>query len=78
MSDDLEIGGPASPPVKDPEARPACFKSTSQECLFVLSVTMAVAMTSFLTGSVTVISSFAGRELNMSTAEITWMGSATQ
>ncbi|KAH7392972.1 major facilitator superfamily domain-containing protein [Pyrenochaeta sp. MPI-SDFR-AT-0127] len=38
---------------------------------------MAVAMTSFLTGSITVMSSFAGRELNMTNAEITWMVAAT-
>ncbi|KAF2797462.1 major facilitator superfamily MFS-1 [Melanomma pulvis-pyrius CBS 109.77] len=38
---------------------------------------MAVAMSSFLVGSVTVISSFAGRDLNMTTAEITWMLAAS-
>jgi hypothetical protein len=71
-----------TPPISDkeidPNARPACFQSTLQECLFVLSVTMAVAMTSFLTGSITVMSSFAGRDLNMSNAEITWMNAASR
>jgi hypothetical protein len=64
-----------APPVsdKDPNARPECFKSTLEECLFVLSVTMAVAMTTFLNGSITVMSSFAGRDLGMTNAEITWM-----
>ncbi|KAF2878522.1 major facilitator superfamily-domain-containing protein [Massariosphaeria phaeospora] len=38
---------------------------------------MAVAMSAFLTGSVTVMSSFAGRDLHMTTAEITWMNAAT-
>jgi len=38
---------------------------------------MAVAMSSFLTGSVTVMSSFVGRDLGMTTAEITWMNSAS-
>lgn len=77
---DAELGDPLSPPIigKDPNARPECFKSTFQECLFVISVTMAVAMTSFLTGSITVMSSFAGRELGMSNAEITWMNAATR
>ena len=42
-----------------------------------LSVTMAVAMAAFLTGSVTVMSSFAGRDLHMTNAEITWMNAAT-
>jgi hypothetical protein len=76
---DPELGKPLTPPIsdKDPNARPECFKSTLQECLFVLSVTMAVAMTSFLTGSITVMSSFAARDLGMSNAEITWMNAAT-
>jgi hypothetical protein len=62
---------------KDPNARPECFKSTLQECLFVVSVTMAVAMSSFLGGAITVMSSFAGRDLGMTNAEITWMNAAT-
>lgn len=63
---------------KDPNTRPTCFASTLQECAFVLSVTMAVAMTSFLTGSITVMASFAGRELDMTNAEVTWMAAATR
>jgi hypothetical protein len=76
---DPELGHALTPPStsKDPNARPDCFRSTLQECLFVMSVTMAVAMTSFLTGSITVMSSFAGRDLGMTTAEITWMNAAT-
>jgi len=76
---DAELGSP-SPPIseRDPNARPECFKSTLQECLFVFSVTMAVAMTSFLSGAITVMSSFAGRELGMTNAEITWMNAATR
>jgi hypothetical protein len=76
MSDDAELGN-SNAPIKDPDARPECFSSTFQECLFVISVTMAVAMTSFLTGSVTVMSSFAGEDLNMTNAEITWMNAAS-
>lgn len=81
MATDPELGIYPSSPVseneeKDPNARPACFKSTFQECLFVLSVTMAVAMTSFLTGAITVMSSFAARDLGMSNAELTWMNAA--
>ena len=53
--------------------RPACFDSTLQEILFVLTTTMAVGMSSFLVGSTTVITSFAGKDLNMSNAEITWI-----
>ncbi|KAF2121300.1 major facilitator superfamily domain-containing protein [Lophiotrema nucula] len=38
---------------------------------------MAVAMTGFLTGSVNVTSSFAARDLGMSTAEVIWMNAAS-
>ncbi|CAK3856111.1 MFS-type transporter [Lecanosticta acicola] len=63
-------------PTRTSNQRPACFTSTFQEILFVLSATMAIAMTSFLAGSVTVTSSFIGRSLGMSTAEVTWIASA--
>ncbi|KAF2168005.1 hypothetical protein M409DRAFT_53340 [Zasmidium cellare ATCC 36951] len=64
-------------PVRTNSARPACFKTTLQEVLFVLTATMAIAMTSFLAGSVTVASSFIGRSLDMTTAQITWISSAS-
>lgn len=81
MTPDPELGSSPPSPIsdrieKDPDARPVCFKSTLQECLFVLSVTMAVAMTSVLTGSITVMSSFAARDLGMTNAQITWMNAA--
>ncbi|KAF2640714.1 hypothetical protein P280DRAFT_325621 [Massarina eburnea CBS 473.64] len=75
--EDAEVGPDDAQPIVDHNARPACFTSTVQECLFVFSVTLAVAMTSFLTGGVTVMSSFAARELNMTNAEVTWMAAAT-
>jgi len=61
----------------DPNKRPECFRSTLQECLFVFTTTMAVGMTTFLMGAVTIISSFVGRDLGMTTAEITWMNAAS-
>ena len=64
-------------PVQTNNVRPACFGSTIQEVLFVLTATMAIAMGSLLTGSITVVSSFVGRDLRMSTAEITWISSAS-
>jgi hypothetical protein len=76
---DAELFAALSQPIsdKDPNARPECFTSTFQECMFIVSVTMAVAMTSFLTGAITVMSSFAARDLGMTNAEITWMNAAT-
>ncbi|CAI6334017.1 unnamed protein product [Periconia digitata] len=72
-----ETGSTTPPTFSDPNARPDVFTSTLQECLCLLSCTLAVAMTSFLTGGVTVMSSFAARELNMTNAEITWMAAST-
>ena len=57
--------------------RPACFKNTLQEVLFVLTATMAIAMGTMAAGSVIVISSFVGKDLNMTTAEVTWIASAS-
>lgn len=64
-------------PVQTNSVRPACFSSTIQEVLFVFTATMAIAMGSLLTGSITVVSSFIGRDLDMTTAEITWISSAS-
>ncbi|KAK3054999.1 hypothetical protein LTR09_004159 [Extremus antarcticus] len=63
--------------VQTNNVRPSCFNSTTQEVLFVLTATMTIAMGSFFTGTVTVISSFVGADLGMTTAEITWISSAS-
>src|SRR6201996_9114666 len=57
--------------------RPSCFTSTYQEIFVVLTATMAVGISSMSTGIVTVNSSFIGKELEMSTAEIIWLSAAT-
>ena len=62
-------------PVKTND-RPAVFTSTLQEILFVLTCTMTIAMPAYVAGMITVISSFVGRDLGMTTAEITWLTSA--
>ncbi|KAF2771598.1 hypothetical protein EJ03DRAFT_349224 [Teratosphaeria nubilosa] len=75
--DDTNTSDPEHlPPIDTNNLRPACFKSTIQEVLFVLTATMAIAMGSLLAGSVTVTSSFIGRHLDMTTAQITWITSA--
>jgi hypothetical protein len=56
-----------------PSARPAIFRSTAQEILFIFTATMSVAMPSFLQGSTLVVSSFIKRDLNMTTSQLTWM-----
>ncbi|KAH6714994.1 major facilitator superfamily domain-containing protein [Leptodontidium sp. MPI-SDFR-AT-0119] len=57
--------------------RPECFKSTIQECLFVLTATMSIGMSSFLYGICTVITAPIGRDLNMNSAQITWINAAS-
>jgi hypothetical protein len=75
---DAEILTSSTEPDKSEYSRrPECFKSTLQEVLFVLTATMAIGMSSMTTGSVTVISSFVGRDLNMTTPEITWISAAS-
>ncbi|EED17304.1 MFS multidrug transporter, putative [Talaromyces stipitatus ATCC 10500] len=59
--------------LRNPNDRPECFSSTLQECLFVLTTTMAIAQTSFFEGLVLVVSASIGEDLNMSSAEITWI-----
>jgi MFS family permease len=53
--------------------RPAVFSSTFQEIVVVLIATMAVGLSSMTAGVVTVTSNFIGEDLNMTTAEITWL-----
>ncbi len=69
-------GSPASSVKMKPTGRPACFKSTSQEVLFVLTATMAIAMSSFMVGITVVMTNFIAEDLNMTTAELTWTNAA--
>ncbi|KAK3386464.1 aminotriazole resistance protein [Podospora didyma] len=61
----------------NPNARPAIFRSTVQEVLFVLTATMSVAMPSFLQGGTLVVSSFIKKDLDMTTSQLTWMTAAS-
>ncbi|KAG9232815.1 major facilitator superfamily domain-containing protein [Amylocarpus encephaloides] len=61
---------------QDPDARPQHFQTTFQEIVFVFTVMMATAATTFLQG-VTVINTAAiGQDLNMSASQITWISAA--
>ncbi|KAF2084390.1 putative transporter [Saccharata proteae CBS 121410] len=63
-------------PVSNIGERPEAFKSTFQEMLFVLTATMAIGMSSMLVGAVTVITSRVQKDLNMTTAQVTWISGA--
>jgi MFS family permease len=56
--------------------RPPYFHSTLQECLFVLSCTLAVGMSSIFGGSILTITAAIGRDLSLSDAELTWLWAA--
>lgn len=64
------------PNPSNPEARPLCFSSTFQEILFVTTCTMAIGISSFTIGSVSVITAVIGKSLHMTNAEITWINAA--
>lgn len=68
-----ESAPPQGEQLRNPNDRPECFSSTLQECLFVLTTTMAIGQTSFFEGLVLVVSASIGEDLNMSSAEITWI-----
>jgi hypothetical protein len=53
--------------------RPKCFNSTLQECLFVLTATMAIGQQSFFQGCIVGVTASIGTDLNMNSAEITWI-----
>ena len=72
------IGGASLAPVEsDPYgSRPACFKSLFQECLFVLTTTMAVGQSSIFTGAILCMTNAIGDDLGMTAAEVTWINAA--
>ncbi|KAH8703302.1 putative MFS multidrug transporter [Talaromyces proteolyticus] len=68
-----ESGEQQNERLRDANERPECFSSTFQECLFVLSATMAIGQSSFFQGLVIVVTASIGNDLNMNSAEITWI-----
>lgn len=57
--------------------RPKCFSSTFQECLFVLTATMAIGQQSFFQGAIVGVTASIGKDLNMNSAEITWINAGS-
>jgi hypothetical protein len=54
-------------------ARPACFKNTLQEIVFVFHATNATATSSFFQGASAIITASIGHDLGMSQGQITWI-----
>ncbi|KAI6357914.1 hypothetical protein MCOR25_007524 [Pyricularia grisea] len=57
--------------------RPAVFRTTVHEVLFVFMATSAVMAWSFLNGAVATVTAEIGRDLHMSQGEITWISAST-
>ncbi|KAH8836746.1 hypothetical protein MCOR27_009391 [Pyricularia oryzae] len=57
--------------------RPAVFKTTVHEVLFVFMATSAVMSWSFLVGAVATVTAQIGHDLGMSQGEITWIAAST-
>ncbi|OCT49013.1 Major Facilitator Superfamily protein [Cladophialophora carrionii] len=57
-------------------SRPACFSSLFQECLFVLTTTIAVGQSSIFTGAILCMTNAIGEDLGMTAAEVTWINAA--
>lgn len=62
--------------VESHERRPEYFHSTLQECLFVLTTTVAVGAASVFSGAILCMTGSLGRDLNMTAAEISWCSAA--
>lgn len=59
-----------------PNARPKNFCSTFEECVFIFTVMMCAASTTFLQGVTVINTGTIGEDLNMTAAEITWISAA--
>jgi MFS family permease len=70
----ISQGGPRS---QSFGARPACFTSTLQECLFVFQATTATATSSFFLGASAILTASIGRDLGMTQGEISWITAST-
>ena len=70
------LSASAKKPTMPSGDRPTCFRSTSQECLFVLTVTFAVSLSQTLSGALICMTNFIGTDLHMTAAEVTWINTA--
>jgi hypothetical protein len=61
---------------RDPNARPKTFRTAFEECVFVFTVVMCAASTTFLQGVTIINTATIGKDLHMSVAEVTWISAA--
>jgi len=60
----------------DPNARPKCFRNIFEECIFVFTVMMATASTTFIQGVIVINTALIGKDLKMTGSQITWISAA--
>lgn len=73
----VSIGASLAATESDPHgSRPACFSSLLQECLFVLTTTVAVGQSSIFSGAILCMTNFIAEDLNMTAAEVSWINAA--
>jgi hypothetical protein len=61
---------------QDPNGRPAHFANNFEEGIFVFTVMMATAATTFLQGVIVINTVDIGKNLNMTDSEVTWIAAA--
>ncbi|EXJ82954.1 hypothetical protein A1O3_06771 [Capronia epimyces CBS 606.96] len=73
----VSIGTSLTTAESDPYgSRPACFNSLLQECLFVLTTTVAVGQSSIFTGAIICMTNYIADDLDMTAAEVSWINAA--
>jgi len=75
---DLEANATGSllPHDQHPNARPQCFRNIFEECIFVFTVMMATASTTFIQGVIVINTALIGESLKMTASQITWISAA--
>ncbi|KAF4635779.1 hypothetical protein G7Y89_g2328 [Cudoniella acicularis] len=73
---DVEVAMAHALMASDPNERPKHFRNNFEEGIFVFTVMMATAATTFLQGAVVINTEMIGKSLGMTAAQVTWIAAA--
>jgi MFS family permease len=73
---DIEVDMAQNLITHDPNARPSHFRNAFEECIFVFTVMMATASTTFLQGVIIINTATIALSLNMTDAQMTWIAAS--
>jgi len=73
---DLEGNYTQLPVDQDPNSRPSCFRNMIEEIVFIFTVMMATASTTFIQGVIVINTALIGKDLRMTESQITWISAA--